>query len=251
MVMDPLPRSKSPNEPAEASERPDLRVVRAPPEPTPSDEAIVALVLAGDVEPFGVLMRRHNQRLFRVTRAILKHDAEAEDAVQQAYLSAFMHLAQFAGGSRFATWLTRIALNEAHARARRRARRAEVELEAGGEVAMIPRDETPTPEEQSVGRELTRLLEDSIDALPEIYRVVVMLREVQELNTAETAACLGLSEEAVRVRLHRGKALLREAMTARLEAGAPSAFAFLGARCDHIVATVLERLRTTMRSAQH
>lgn len=204
------------------------------------DDALVARVRTGDRAAFELLMRRHNQRVFRVARAILKHDADAEDAAQQAWVSAFTHLDQYRRAAAFATWLTRIVVNEASARVRRRTRQAEVVRSEPSEV-MMTRAEIHTPEEQASRRELTRLLEASIDELPEPYRVVLMLREVQELDTAETAACLSLSDEAVRVRLHRAKKLLREAMFSRVTVTAPETFAFLGERCDRIVAAVLGR----------
>jgi RNA polymerase sigma-70 factor (ECF subfamily) len=208
-----------------------------------SDEQVVERVRRGETALFEILLRRHNQRLFRVARGVLRNDAEAEDAVQQAYLSAYAHLDQFAGEARFSTWLTRIALNEAFARSRRRDRLAEVDLAGEGEQMLTdPRADGGSPEDQTSARELTGLLESAIDELPEIYRIVVMLREVQELSTAETAACLELSEEAVKVRLHRAKLLLRESMATRMEAKAPEAFAFLGARCDRMVAIVLAKL---------
>jgi RNA polymerase sigma-70 factor, ECF subfamily len=210
------------------------------PDQTLTDEDVVARVRAGDKALFEVVMRRHNQRLYRTVRAILRSDAEAEDALQQAYLSAYSHLGQFAGDAQFATWLTRIAINEAFSRSRRRAKLAEVDMDEG--EPMKTSSNGSSPEEQASKRELAGLLEQAIDGLPEKYRLVVMLREVQELSTAETAECLGLTEDAVKVRLHRAKLLLREALCARMETGAPEAFAFLGARCDRLVAAVLARL---------
>jgi RNA polymerase sigma-70 factor (ECF subfamily) len=213
-----------------------------------SDEEVVARVRAGETALFEIIMRRHNQRLFRTARGILKTDAEAEDALQQAYLSAYAHLGQFAGEARFTTWLTRIVLNEAMARSRRHNRRAEVDIAEEGEETMSSSGRGGSPEDQTANRELTGLLEAAIDDLPEIYRIVVMMREVQELSTAETATCLDLTEDAVKVRLHRAKTLLRGRMTARIEAKAPEAFAFLGARCDRIVAGVLGALGCGLRS---
>jgi RNA polymerase sigma-70 factor, ECF subfamily len=197
-----------------------------------TDEQVIARVREGETALFEIIMRRYNQRLFRAARAILRNDSEAEDAVQQAYLSAYAHLDQFAGEARFSTWLTRIAVNEALRRGRKRERLAEVDLGEQGAVMT-------TPEDQTAAHELTGLLEAAIDHLPDTYRVVIMLREVQELSTAETAECLAVSEEAVKVRLHRAKLLLRERMAERLEAKAPHAFPFLGARCDRMVATVM------------
>ena len=212
-----------------------------------TDEDVVGRVRAGETALFEIVMRRHNQRLFRVARAVLRDDAEAEDAVQQAYLSAYSHLDQFAGQARFSTWLTRITLNESLARRKKRIHLAEVEMGdtltdtlEETSAAMSKSKSNPNPEDQASMRELTGLLEAAVDELPEIYRVVFMMREVQELSTAETAACLELTEEAVR--LHRAKGFLRETLFARLDARAPETFSFLGARCDRIVANVLARL---------
>jgi RNA polymerase sigma-70 factor (ECF subfamily) len=206
-----------------------------------SDEALVARVLAGERAQFELLLRRHNQRLFRVARAILRQDAEAEDAVQQAWISAYRRLDQFAGAARFSTWLTRIAIHAALARLRQTQRRAEVGLDRSPQeepMSQLP-SPSPDPEEQASRRELTVLVERAIDELPDIYRVVIMLRQVQQLSTAETAACLEVSEEVVKVRLHRGTALLRDSLSARVDAVASDSFAFLGTRCDRMVAGVL------------
>jgi RNA polymerase sigma-70 factor (ECF subfamily) len=206
-----------------------------------SDADVVARVVAGETALFEILMRRYNQRLFRIARSILRSDAEAEDAVQQAYLSAYLHLAQFAGDAQFATWLTRIAIHEALARTRQRTRRAEIDLEEQEQMNRLVSDRR-SPEEQTADRELSALLEAAVDALPDLYRVVFMMREVQQLSTAETAACLEVTEETVKVRLHRAKGMLREAMFARAEAGASKAYPFLGARCDRLVEAVMSRI---------
>jgi RNA polymerase sigma-70 factor (ECF subfamily) len=161
--------------------------------------------------------------------------------VQQAYVSAYTHLDQFAGDARFSTWLTRIAVNEALGRTRQRVRLAEVELEEQGDMKRLA-SAARNPEEQASGREQAAILERAIDALPDIYRIVFMMREVQQLSIAETAECLEISDENVKVRLHRAKAMLREALYARMEQSAPTAFAFLGARCDRIVSTVIQRI---------
>jgi RNA polymerase sigma-70 factor (ECF subfamily) len=209
-----------------------------------SDEAVVDRVRSGERALFELLMRRHNQRLFRVARAILRNDADAEDAVQQAYLQAYRRLDQFAGAARFSTWLTRITIHTALARRRQARQRAEVPMAPPQQEEMMSKLASPSedPEVQVSRRELTALLERAIDQLPEIYRVVVMLRQVQQLSTAETAECLEVSEEVVKVRLHRGTALLREAMTARLDAVATETFGFLGERCDRIVAGVMDAI---------
>jgi RNA polymerase sigma-70 factor (ECF subfamily) len=213
-----------------------------------SDLEVVARVRAGDVALFEILMRRYNQRLYRVARAILRDDAEAEDVVQQAYVNAYQHLDQFADRASFSTWLTKIAAYEALARARRRARAASAAVPI--DAAPEPTEETmpalstsePSPEHQAFAGELRSLLESAIDALPDAYRSVFVLREVEGLSTSETAECLELTEEAVRTRLHRAKALLRETLYAQAGVAAASAFQFHLSRCDRVVAAVFERI---------
>jgi RNA polymerase sigma-70 factor, ECF subfamily len=193
------------------------------------------VVQVGDVAAFEALVRRYNARLFRVARAIVQDDDEAEDVVQEAYVRAWTKLEQFEGRSSFATWLTRIAVHEALARKARRAREA---ARGGASVVDDVRDAGPGPQELATRREAARLLERAIDDLPEPYRVVYVLREVQGLSGAETADALELTEGAVKVRLHRARAALRRALEAR-----PSeAFSFDGARCDRLTARTMLRL---------
>ena len=213
-------------------------------DPALADERVVQRVLAGEVGLFEILMRRYNQRLFRCIRAILRNDAESEDALQQAYISAYSHLGQFAGEARFATWLTRIAINEAYGRIRTAARDAQ---RWEGEPMSEMQDRPRTPEDQVASHEVTTLIEQACDRLPEIYRVVFVLREIEELSTAETAEALGLSEEAVKVRLHRARGMLREHLVQQIADSASGAFPFLGARCDRVVAAVLARIAISGR----
>ena len=209
-----------------------------PPAPvSPTDEEVVARVCAGDTQTFEILMRRYNQRLFRAARAILHNDADAEDAVQQAYLNAYRHLAQFEGRAKFSTWLTRIAVYEALTR-RRRSRdksTAPGDEEHVKHVASATHD----PERQAYVAQLGALLEAALAALPDGYRRVFMLREVDGLNTAETAQQLRLSEGTVKTRLHRAKGLLQR----KLHDVTPStAFRFDGERCDRLVVAVMRRV---------
>lgn len=207
-----------------------------------TDEQVVARVLEGESALFEIIMRRYNQRLYRVARAILRDDTEAEDVMQDAYVRAFQHLNQFAGRAKFSTWLTRIAVNEALARSHRRSRFDDLEnlMDANGE-SMIP-SQTASPEQQVSNGELNALLESAMLALPDHYRAVVVLRDVEEMSTEEAAACLELSEENVKVRLHRARALLRKELYARAGAGAANAFPFHAPRCDRVVKAVFERL---------
>jgi RNA polymerase sigma-70 factor (ECF subfamily) len=201
-----------------------------------SDEELASRVLAGHTALFSVLMRRHNQQLYRSVRAILRDDDEAEDALQQAYLAVFRGLAGFDGRARLSTWMTRIAVNEAlHGyRKRKRFREMQEELESS------PPPQLHSPADAAIGRELVALVEEAIDQLPESYRLVLVLRDVQELSTREVAEIVGASVENVRVRLHRGRSLVRERLRARLGSSEP--FAFAGHRCDRTVLAVMGAL---------
>jgi RNA polymerase sigma-70 factor (ECF subfamily) len=213
---------------------------------TLSDDGVVARVRDGDSALFEILMRRYNQRLFRAARAILHDDGEAEDVMQHAWLSAYAHLDQFEGRASFATWLTRIAVHEALARARARRRVLPFDTSPGTDEDRMDALETdaPDPERQAFAGELRALLERAIDALPDGHRAVFVLREVQGLDTAETAACLGVSEDVVKTRLSRARAQLRERLYRQVGAATAEAFPFLGRRCDRMVASVLEQLGT-------
>jgi RNA polymerase sigma-70 factor (ECF subfamily) len=211
-----------------------------PPEPQVlSDEEVISRVRAGDPALFEVLMRRYNQRLFRVACSILKDEDEAEDVMQAAYLIAYSRLGQLEDAARFATWLARIALHEALARARRSKRLTTIDVP---ETEQRPELTAPglDPEQETLTSELRGALEQCVDALPRTYRVVFVLRELEGLSTAEAAACLGLSEDVVRTRLHRARGLLRTGLLAR--SGGREALPFGGPRCDRVVAAVLGQL---------
>ena len=210
----------------------------APPERT--DEDVVLQVLDGDTAMFEVLMRRHNARIYRAARAITRDDREAEDVMQQAYVNAYSNLRQFQGRAHFATWLTRIAVNEALARVRRRGRYETLDDESP--VESIPVSASPDPERQAFATELRDLLESAIDELTDGAREVFMLREVEGLSTAETAASLDVSEDVVRTRLSRARAALRSVLLARAGASAADAFRFYRPRCDRVVSAVLARI---------
>ena len=208
-----------------------------------SDEEVVRRVRAGEAALFEVLMRRHNQRLYRTARAIVRDEAEAEDVMQQAYVNAYTHLGQFNGRARFATWLTRIAMYEALGRIRKRGRLTEIETMTEAGEGDVLRDRGPNPERQAFIGELRRTLEGGVDALPEAYRSVFVLRDVEGLSTAETAECLGLSEDVVKTRLVRARAQLRRELSERIGQGVREIFTFEATRCDRVVAGVFERLR--------
>lgn len=208
-----------------------------------TDEEVVERVLAGETALYEIIMRRYNQRLYRVVRAILRDEGETEDVMQDAYVRAYQHLSQFENRAPFATWLTRIAVHEALARLRRRNRTQPLEFDVDdGASAMNPSDSSPDPEQNTSQAELSRMLEEAILALPEDYRAVLMLRDIEELSTTETAAALNLSEDNVKVRLFRGRATVRKALFERVGASAKSAFPFMGTRCDRMVERVFEAL---------
>jgi RNA polymerase sigma-70 factor (ECF subfamily) len=217
------------------------------------DEEVVQRVKAGETALFEALMRRYNQRLYRVARSILRDDSEAEDVMQQAYVNAYLHLDQFAGRAKFSTWLTRIAVHEALARARRRGRLKGIDSMPDGKEGQpgVLRDERPDPEEQANTAELRRLLDAAVDGLPELYRSVFVLRDAEGLGTSEAAECLEISEQAVRTRLHRARSLLRQHIHQRTGATSASAFSFHLLRCDRVVIGVFTRLRTPLSSYVH
>jgi RNA polymerase sigma-70 factor, ECF subfamily len=212
---------------------------------TLSDAEVVRRVRGGEAALFEILMRRHNQRLYRAARAIVKDEGEVEDVMQQAYINAYTHLHQFEERSLFSTWMMRITLNEAFARRRKLLQSASVadaprglDPERGAPMDTMTSPQ-PDPERQAYAAELRRLLEDAVDALPEAYRAVFMLRDVEGLSTAETGDGLGLGEEAVKTRLHRARAMIRRSVAARVGSAAAGAFAFPATRCDRVVAGVL------------
>jgi RNA polymerase sigma-70 factor (ECF subfamily) len=209
------------------------------PSPTLSDAMLVERVRRGDRESFAVIMGRYNQRLFRVARSIVGNVSEAEDVVQHAYVCAYTHLRQFAGAAAFSTWLTRIVINEALARNKHHGRALSLASDGHAPAFCSGTAGFVTPEDDVSRRELAQLLESAIDELPEICRVALILREVEGLSTAEAAECLSISEEAVRTRLHRARALLRDELVQRFGAAAPEVWSFAGERCRRITARVL------------
>lgn len=208
------------------------------------DEEVVARVLSGETALFEILMRRYNQRLYRVSRIILRDDAEAEDVMQDAYVRAYQHLHQFAGKAAFSTWLTRIAIHEALARKRRRGRQEELDaLPMNGESMSIMKSSDPNPEAATANSQARELLEQAIERLPENYRTVVVMREVEDLSVAETAASLGVTEAVVKTRLHRAHAMLRKELYSRAKDRAPDLYQFHAVRCDRVVKAVFERIQ--------
>jgi RNA polymerase sigma-70 factor (ECF subfamily) len=212
-----------------------------------SDTELVRRAQRGDRDAFRAIMQRGNQRLYRVARSVVRDDAEAEDVVQEAYARAFAAIGDFRGESGVMTWLTRITLNEARGRLRQRRKMVGLhELEAaqdGGAVVMhfpTPLDGA-NPEADAARAQIRKLIERAIDDLPESFRTVFIMRDVQECNIEETASSLDLNPETVKTRLHRARRLLRRALDAKLAATMTEAFPFLGARCQRITSAVLQR----------
>jgi RNA polymerase sigma-70 factor, ECF subfamily len=210
-----------------------------------SDEEVIERVLAGETEMFEIVMLRHNTRLYRAALAILRNDGEAEDVMQDAYVRAYEHLAQFSGKAQFSTWLTRIAVHEALARRHRDNRFEEPESipERDGDPMDRFASLTPSPEREASNSELRKLLEDAIETLPDSYRAVFMLRDVEEMSTSDAAYALDISEENVKVRLHRARAFLRNSLYEPADIGRRGVFSFNAVRCDRVVKNVFARLQ--------
>jgi RNA polymerase sigma-70 factor (ECF subfamily) len=214
-----------------------------------SDMDLVASVSRGDQQAFEALMRRHNGKLFRIARAILKDDADAEEALQDAYLDAYRHIQDFAGTARFDTWLTRIVINQALMRLRKRKQdRVVVPFGAGTSDAREPAENSVAdlraepPPNALFRSEIRRLLERQIDQLPDAFRVVFVMREVEDMSAEAIAEALSIPAATVRTRLFRARALLREALARDLDRATLDVFRFDGERCDRIVAAVLARI---------
>jgi RNA polymerase sigma-70 factor (ECF subfamily) len=207
-----------------------------------SDADIIQQVLDGNTAIFELLMRRYNERVYRAARSIVRDEQEAEDVMQQAYVNAFTHLRQFNGSAQFSTWLTKIAINEALARVRRRGRYEAFDDDLSNVEPFMSGNPAQSPERQAFAGELRGLLESAIDELSDGMREVFVLREVEGLSTSEVAQCLGVSDDVVKTRLSRGRAFLRRLLMERTGATAPEAFRFYRPRCDRVVAQVLARI---------
>jgi RNA polymerase sigma-70 factor (ECF subfamily) len=241
MTVQPVPRPPSPPVPAGA--------------PGLADHDLVERVRAGDAAAFELIMRRHNRRLFRLARSVLRNGAEAEDVVQETYVRAFAKLDDFIGPDGFPAWLARIAYNEALGRVRGWNRVVSLhdyvsDADGDGDVRRIETMTSchPDPERLSASGELRRLLEDAIDALPDDFRAVFVLRAVEGMSIAETAEALSIRPETVKTRFHRARHRLQATLGARFETLMPAAFEFGGARCDRIVAAVLARLQPSFEA---
>lgn len=213
------------------------------------DAALVTLARSGDEGAIRTLVRRHNKRLFRVARAIVRDDAEAEDVVQASYVSAFTHLASFRGDAELATWLTRITINEANARLRLRRpstglEQVDIEQARSAQIIQFPLGVPQLdPETEMARQEVRHFLEQAVDTLPYGFRTVFILRDVEELSIEETAELLDVRPETIKTRLHRARRLMRAAIEDQLKGEFAALFPFDGERCVHMADRVLQSLR--------
>jgi RNA polymerase sigma-70 factor (ECF subfamily) len=231
------------------------RTTTAPHYASLAEAELIAFARQGHREAFRVIMQRCNQRLFRVARSVMRDDSEAEDVLQEAYVRAFSALDGFRGEAGILTWLTRITLNEARGRLRRRRNMVDLsEIEAAqsgmGQVVVFPAASmSADPEADAARAEMRRLLENAVDELPDAFRTVFIMRDVDECSIEETAVNLGLKPETVKTRLHRARRQLRKSLDEKLSASMAGAFPFLGARCQAMTERVLARLEPMLAAA--
>jgi RNA polymerase sigma-70 factor (ECF subfamily) len=203
------------------------------------ENEVIDRIIKGEKELYEVIMRKYNQRLYRIARSIIKNESEIEDVLQETYIKAFIHLNQFEGRSQFSTWLTRILINQANACL---LKRRKLQNSVSEDISENIKDEVSSfeaaPDQQMVNKELKKYLEDAIDHLPENLRAVYIMREVEGLSVAETSECLSISVENVKTRLHRSKAMLKEFLFAKAK-GDLDVFRFGLERCDRLVMAVL------------
>jgi RNA polymerase sigma-70 factor (ECF subfamily) len=221
--------------------------VRRPLPAVLDDAELVRRVLARDADAFRTIMQRHNRRLYRIARSVLRNGAEAEDAVQEAYVSAFTHLASYRGESSLAAWLSRIAMNEALGRLRRRRSTAEVatldETRSEAEIIQFPRAaQNDDPERTMAQRQILQLVEQATDDLAEPYRLVFVTRIIEGMSVEETAELLGIKPQTVKTRLHRARQLVRDQLNKQIGPVLMDAFPFAGKRCERMTDAVMKRL---------
>ncbi|ESX08682.1 RNA polymerase sigma factor [Mesorhizobium sp. LSJC265A00] len=205
-----------------------------------SEMLLVRRALAREGNAFRIIMKTHNQRLYRIARGVVRNDAEAEDIVQEAYVRAFAHLDAFRGESSLATWLSRIVINEALGRLRKRRRTVAKNPQA--EIIQFPLNPSDDPERTMAQRQILELVERATDSLPDVYRTVFVARVIEGLSIEETAELLGVRPETVKTRLHRARALVRKALDDQIGPVLLDAFPFAGRRCDRLTSAVMQRL---------
>jgi len=209
---------------------------------TISDNELIRRILNGEKDLYALIVRRYNQRLYRIAMSIIYDDAEAEDVMQTAYMNAYLNLAKFSFNASFSTWLTRIMINECLLRLKRRGRSVSLD-DAALDVIMndnVQIQELKTPINEVMNTELKTILDAAIRDLPEIYRSVFVMRELENMSVADTQECLGISENNVKVRLNRAKAMLKSSLSMFYDK--EEIMHFQLKRCDRVVASVMEKI---------
>jgi len=219
-----------------------LAVPLALPDVLSGDMQLVRRALAREGDAFRAIIKTHNQRLYRIARGVLRNDGEAEDVVQEAYVRAFASLGAFRGDSSLATWLSRIVINEALGRLRKRRRMVAMPENPQAEIIRFPLNASDDPERTMAQRQILALVERATDSLPDVYRTVFVARVIEGLSMEETADLLGVRPETVKTRLHRARALVRKALDDEIGPVLLDAFPFAGRRCDRLTEAVMKRL---------
>ncbi|RWF73923.1 MAG: RNA polymerase sigma factor [Mesorhizobium sp.] len=206
---------------------------------------LVGRALAREGGAFRTIIKMHNQRLYRIARSVVRNDSEAEDIVQEAYVRAFAQLGDFRGESSLATWLSRIVINEALGRLRKRRRTVAMPQSLQAEIIKFPLNPSDDPERTMAQRQILELVERATDRLPDVYRTVFVARVIEGLSIDETAELLDVRPETVKTRLHRARALVRKALDDQIGPVLLDAFPFAGRRCERLTAAVMQRLGFT------
>ncbi|MCF6100007.1 RNA polymerase sigma factor [Mesorhizobium muleiense] len=206
---------------------------------------LVGRALARESGAFHTIIKMHNQRLYRIARSVVRNDSEAEDIVQEAYVRAFAQLGDFRGESSLATWPSRIVINEALGRLRKRRRTVAMPQNLQAEIIEFPLNPSDDPERMMAQRQILELVERATDRLPDVYRTVFVARVIEGLSIDETAELLDVRPETVKTRLHRARALVRKALADQIGPVLLDAFPFAGRRCERLTAAVMQRLGFT------
>jgi RNA polymerase sigma-70 factor (ECF subfamily) len=211
-----------------------------------ADMQLVRRALAREGDAFRTIMKTNNQRLYRIARGVVRNDSEAEDIVQEAYVRAFAHLDAFRGTSSLSTWLSRIVINEALGRLRKRRRTAARAVQDAqprqAEIIQFPLNTSDDPERTMAQRQILQLVERATDNLPHVYRTVFVARVIEGLSIDDTAELLGVRPETVKSRLHRARVLVRKALDDQIGPVLLDAFPFAGRRCERLTTAVMTRL---------
>lgn len=203
---------------------------------------LVHRAMAREADAFRAIIKTHNQRLYRIARGVVRNDSEAEDIVQEAYVRAFAALATFRGDASLATWLSRIVINEALGRLRKRRRTVAMPADQEAQIIQFPLNPSDDPERTMAQRQILRLVERATDNLPDVYRTVFVARVIEGLSIEETSDLLGVRPETVKTRLHRARALVRKALDDEIGPVLLDAFPFAGRRCERLTEAVMKRL---------